>query len=78
MSTYIVRFDGKWQGKLHDLDDTLDWAREVGETGRLVLVVERRFIREWKLIAVFPEDRIEDGRTLWRELPRVAPVLLGG
>ena len=70
----MVRFDGKWQGKFHDLDDTLDWAREVGETDRLVLVIDRRIIRQWKLIAVFPEDRFEEGRTLWRELPRQTPV----
>ena len=74
MATYMVRFDGKWQGKFRDLDETLDWAREVGETDRLVLVVERRLIRQWKLIAVFPEDRLEDGSKLWRELPRPPPV----
>jgi hypothetical protein len=70
----MVRFDGEWQGKFHDLDEALEWAREVCETNRLVLVVERRIIRQWKLIAVFPEDRFEDGNKLWRALPRPPPV----
>jgi hypothetical protein len=43
MATYRVAFDGKWQGTFDDRDDALDWAREVGETGRLVYVIQRRW-----------------------------------
>ena len=63
---YKVCFDGKWQGKFDDLDDALDWGREVGETGRLVHVAERRIVRAPKLIAVFPEDQLEEGRRIWK------------
>jgi hypothetical protein len=63
---YKVSFDGKWQAKFDDLEQALDWGREVGETGRMVHVVEQRLIRFPKLIAVFPEDQAEFGRRTWR------------
>jgi hypothetical protein len=66
MPIYKVCFDGKWQAKFDDLEVALDWGREVGETGRLVHVVERRTIRAPKLIAVFPEDQLEEGRRIWK------------
>jgi hypothetical protein len=65
MVRYKVCFDGKWQGKF-DRDDALEWARDVAETGRLVVVVKRRGIVPPKLVAVFPEDRAEEGRRQWR------------
>ena len=65
MGAYRVCFDGKWQGSFDDCQDALGWAREVSETGRLVWVVQRRLIRPSKLIAVFPEDQVEEGKRLW-------------
>jgi hypothetical protein len=64
--TYKVSFEGKWQAKFDDLEQALDWGREVGDTGRMVHVVKRRVIRFPKLIAVFPEDQADEGRRLWR------------
>lgn len=66
MRKYSVCFDGKWQGKFDDLDDALEWAHDVAETGRLVVVVRRRLILPPKLVAIFPEDQAEDGRRRWR------------
>jgi hypothetical protein len=63
---YKVCFDGKWQSKFDDLDDALNWGREVGETGRMVHVVKGRVIRPPQLIAIFPEDRADEGREIWR------------
>lgn len=39
-----------------DPGDALSRGREVGETGRLVHLVERRFLRPTKLLAVFPDS----------------------
>ncbi len=71
MATYWVAFDGKWQGRFQDQADALQWAREVGETGRFVHVASysggrlMRWIKTPKLVAVFPETQAEEGRRLW-------------
>jgi hypothetical protein len=73
MATYRVCFDGKWQGDVDDPDEALQWAREVGETGRIVHVAAfgRGPLKRWaispKLIAVFPRSKAEEGRRLWKE-----------
>jgi hypothetical protein len=64
MTGYRVAFDGKWQGDFDDALDAEEWARAVGETGRIVHVVRLGFRRE--LIAVFPEDQREEGERLWK------------
>lgn len=75
MANYRVGFDGRWQESFEDLDAALMWAREVGETGRLVHVVRRRLL--WSdLVAVFPEEREQEGRRLWKV--RATGVGLGG
>jgi hypothetical protein len=71
MPTYRVCFDGEWQGDFDDREDALDWAREVGTTGRIVHVASfarglRRVATAPKLVAVFPEDQAEEGRRLWK------------
>ncbi len=72
MPTYRVAFNGKWQGEFEDQADALQWAREVGETGRIVHVASfsggrlMRWIKTPKLVAVFPETRAEEGRRLWK------------
>ena len=63
---YKVCFEGKWQGNFADRDDALAWGTEVSETGRLVLVAEQRLLRPPRLIAVLPEDRVEEGQRLWQ------------
>ena len=64
MATFKVCFDGKWQGDFDDHQEALAWGREVGETGRLVQVAQVRRL-DLELIAVFPEDRAEEGRWNW-------------
>ncbi len=71
MATYRVAFDGKWQGGFDDLGSALDWAREVGETGRIVHVASfnrgqlMRWIESPKLVGVFPESQAEEAKRLW-------------
>jgi hypothetical protein len=71
VSTYRVAFDGKWQGKFDDRKDALQWAREVGETGRMTHVVAFpnplvRLMLGPRLLAVFPDDQVEKGKWLWK------------
>lgn len=65
MALYRVAFDGKWQGKFDDKEDAVDWARAVGDTGRIALVIQRRW-RGPKLVAVFPESRTDEALAMWR------------
>jgi len=65
MPTYRVAFDGKWQETFDFEDEAMEWAREVGETGRLVWVIEKRRLRRSRLSAVFPAERADEGRLLW-------------
>lgn len=65
MSRYRVCFDGRWQHCFADEADALEWARLVADTGRLVHVV-RMGIFWSKLVAVFPEDRAEEGKWVWK------------
>jgi hypothetical protein len=62
---YRVCFEGRWQADFDELEDAVEWAREVADTGRLVHVAKSG--RLWtKLVGIFPEDRAEEGRMLWR------------
>lgn len=67
MSCYRVCFDGKWQGKFGDGEEkiALDWARAIGDTGRIVHVAKTRFLLPMRLVAVFPESQAEEARWLW-------------
>jgi hypothetical protein len=70
-ATYRVAFDGKWQGKFEDQNEALEWASEVGETGRIAHVAASRWspmrlLGGRRLVAVFPEDRAEEGKHLWK------------
>ena len=67
MARYWVAFDGRWQSTFHDRDQAIDWANEVGDTGRVVHVIERRWFRP-KLIASFPENDPRAAQA-WRALP---------
>ena len=64
MARYRVAFDGKWQGTFDDREDAIDWARAVGDTGRTVYVVKRRW---WwsQLVAVYPESQARAGELIW-------------
>jgi hypothetical protein len=65
MARYRVAFDGKWQGTFDELEDALDWAREVGKTGRLAYVIQRRW---WwpKLVTAFPERERDTAHLYWK------------
>jgi hypothetical protein len=66
MATYRVAFDGKWQQDFEDQEEALAWAREVGDTGRMVHVARKRLVKDLELVAVFPDSQAEEGRELWR------------
>lgn len=70
MTTYRVAFDGKWQERFHDRAEALEWAKAVGDTGRLVYVARTGVTM--KLIAVFPEYQAEDGKVIWKAYLRAA------
>jgi hypothetical protein len=65
MARYQLSFDGRWQRSFRRESEALEWARLVSETGRLVHVVRRGIVWD-KLIAVFPEHQIEEGKRLWK------------
>ena len=66
MAGYQVGFDGKWQEGFDDQATAVTWAESVGETGRIVFVVRRRWRMGWpKLVAVFPESRAHEGTAAW-------------
>jgi hypothetical protein len=65
MATYRVAFEGKWQGTFDERDDALDWAKEVGETGRLVYVEKRRWWFPPRLVATFPRERAHQAKAFW-------------
>jgi hypothetical protein len=65
MTRYRVCFEQKWRGDFDELDDALAWGREVGDSGRLVHVARFGLFRT-RLVAVFPEERAEEGSKLWK------------
>jgi hypothetical protein len=67
LARFRVCFDGEWQGEFDAMDDAMEWAREVSETGRMTWVVERSLLPlRWRFKAAFPEDREPDARKLWQ------------
>jgi hypothetical protein len=70
MTRYRVAFDGKWQGAFKERADALGWAEDVGETGRLVYVIQRRWWWWPRLVAAFPESEADRAEELWKT-PRV-------
>ena len=58
-------FDGRWQESFHEVDEAVEWAREVAETGRTVDVAQRRFLVGRKLVDVFPESKRAQREAHW-------------
>jgi len=56
LTQWDVRFDGRWREWFYDLDEAVERAREVAETGRKVEVARRRFPVGRKLVEVFESD----------------------
>lgn len=66
MARYRLCYDGRWQEGFEDEARALAFGREVAEeTGLLVHVVHRGLVVP-KLLAVFPESRVEEGEWLWK------------
>jgi hypothetical protein len=65
MGKWHVGFDGGWKESFRDRDDAIEWASEVAETGRTVDVAQRRAVRGWKLVAVFPESERARREEIW-------------
>lgn len=65
MTKWDVGFDGRWRESFHDLDEAIEWAREVAETGRTVDVARRRWPFRRKLVAVFPESERAQREAIW-------------
>jgi hypothetical protein len=78
MSAYRVCFDGKWRGKFDDRDEALEWAKSVGDTGRIVHVARSRILRMPELVAVFPESQRKEAEHLWRVRASGSGALGGG
>ena len=68
MSRFRVAFDGEWQEDFDTLDEAVEWAQEVSQTGRLTFVAKRRRLFSWRLLAAFPEDRAEEATKLWNKM----------
>lgn len=65
MGKWFVSFDGKWQESFGELDEAVEWAAEVAATGRTVDVAQRRWLRGWKLVEVFPESARASREAAW-------------
>ncbi|MGC1801991.1 MAG: hypothetical protein WA701_16530 [Solirubrobacterales bacterium] len=65
MAKFLVGFDGKWHEKFDSLDEAVEWAQEVSETGREVWVAERSWFGRGRLRAVFPEERRKMAEAVW-------------
>jgi hypothetical protein len=70
MAKYLVVFDGRWQGKFHNEDEAIDWAREVSETGRVVDVILKRRLLPRKFLTAFPESERAARQAAWGASPR--------
>ena len=67
MPRFGVIFDGKWQGgTFYDLSEAVTWGKEVADTGRMVWIVEKRWLRPARVCNVFPEEKAEEGEALFR------------
>jgi hypothetical protein len=66
MAKYRLCYNGRWQESFEDEARALAFGRELAEgTDYLVHVVRRGLIVS-KLLAVYPESRIEEGEWLWK------------
>lgn len=64
MAKYIVGFDGRWQETFDDRDEAIQWAEEVAETGRVDVVLKRRFLPR-RLLTAFPESERTAREAAW-------------
>lgn len=64
MATYTVVFDGKWQGDFESLHVAYNWARALGETGRIAYLTIRRG-QSLNLVTALPEGRAQEGSDTW-------------
>jgi hypothetical protein len=63
---FRVAYDGSWQEEFESLPEAVEYAQEVGSTGRLTLVIEWRGVfRGHRFRAAFPEERAQEGKEAW-------------
>jgi hypothetical protein len=65
MAKFYVGFDGRWQETFDDFNGAAIWAREVAESGRRVVVAERRFLT-YHFCAGFPEEQAAEVKSHFR------------
>ena len=73
---FRVTFDGHWQGDFDTLADAMEWAEEVSQTGRTVLVIERRTLSN-RFRAAFPQERAREAEEDWKRTNHWARALQG-
>ncbi|HEX7293096.1 MAG TPA: hypothetical protein VF259_01005 [Solirubrobacterales bacterium] len=66
MAKWYVGFDGRWQESFHDLDEALEWAQEVAETGRTVDVAKRQLLIGKRFVTAFPESQRAMREGVWK------------
>lgn len=66
MGKWYVGFERRWQESFDDLDEAVEWAKEVAETGRTVDVAKRYFLIGKKFVTAFPESQRESREAHWR------------
>jgi len=66
MGKWYVGFDRRWQESFHDLDEAVEWAQEVAETGRTVDVAQRYFLIGVKFVTAFPESERGKREAYWK------------
>ena len=73
MTKFEVGFDGEWQEEFDDLDEAIQWAREVAETGRTVDVIESPYLGLRRFVTAFPESELAQRQAHW-----YLPMFAGG
>ena len=71
MGKWYVGFDGRWRESFRDLDEALEWAREVAETGRTVDVARRHLLIGRRFVTAFPESKRELREAHWQAASRL-------
>lgn len=66
MGKWYVGFDRRWQESFHDLDEAIEWAKEVAETGRTVDVAKRYLLIGKKFVTAIPESQRELREAHWK------------
>lgn len=78
MAKYEVGFDGHWQETFDDRGEAIQWAKEVGDTGRVVDVVLKRPFLPRKFVTAFPESERAAREAAWSVQWISGGIIAGG